>query len=305
MRRARAAGILSRRMARRTIIAFALLLSSGFAFGFEFGAQAQEEECRTARRAVETTIPISGARDIPLNILLRGRYPAGYLTEYGAEIELYDAEGAPVAGETMELSDRLLYFIPSEELLPFSEYRAVFSGVDADLEVSFLTSGAIDLRAPGPPVILSTESGSTEGRCGAAEELTRVGVLFEAADDDTSISSIEYLLYRTRGPALEAPELLARASQAVLPGETQTVGALLIDEKAEGRSCFVIVAEDALLRRSVSEPRCFGPKSGNHAFDGLCASTGSSGEAASLWLPILLAFALIHWRARLRARPGG
>lgn len=256
-----------------------------------------ESDCRTPRRAVQTTIPISGARDIPVDILLRGRYPAGYLAEYGAEIELYDEADQLVEGKTMELSEEMLYFIPAELLETDSTYRAIFSGVEGDLEVSFQTSSRKDLRAPTKPVIVETEAGISEPRCGLAGGETRVGFVFETSDDDSSISSLEYLLYRTRGPALEAPQLLARTSQAVLPGETQTIGALLSDEEAEGRSCFVIVVEDALNRRASSQPSCFGPKTSEHSFDGLCSATPSR-HAASHWLPILLALGFLYFRAR-------
>lgn len=282
--------------------------------------EAQAEECRAPRLGVESTIPISGARDIPTNVLIRGRYPTGYLDEYGGEIALYDAGGEPVEGEVVRASSRMLYFIPREALDPSSEYRAIFSGVDGDFEASFVTTDRIDESAPTAPIIVRTEAQRSETRCGSElgprpevdedeggleveSGLIRIGLVFETADDDTSISSLEYLLYRTRGPELEAPRLIARASQTVFAGETQTIGAILTEAEADGESCFVLIVEDALLRRTVSEPECFGPKAPHHAFDSLCAAVDLRGTA-SLFLPILGGLALV-WLRRRAAGPIG
>src|SRR5690606_25054044 len=99
----------------------------------------------------------------------------------------------------------------------------------------------------------------------------RLSFIFEASRDDAGVASLRYTLYRTRGPELEAPEVVARAAQEVLGGETQTIGAVLSERDAAGVSCFVLVVEDGLSQTASSEEVCFEPGVGV-IFDSLCST---------------------------------
>lgn len=277
------------------VIALCLLLASVSA------AASAQEECPAPPRAPLETTPISGSTGVAVNAFVRARYPAGHLARYAERIRLFairDDALEEVDGTLEVASDDTLFFIPSEELEPGLHYVAEVSGVDRSIEAQFRVGPARDVEPPTRPFILDVEAGVAAPTCALPKGGVRLSVLFRASNDDGGVASVQYALYRTRGVGVEAPTLVARAAQTVFPGETQSIGVVLTEREASGTSCFVLVAEDGLLRTSSSEEFCVAPSVGID-FDSLCAVSDVRDLARGL-APALFVVLAIAARARRR-----
>ena len=156
--------------------------------------------------------------------------------------------------------------------------------------------------------IREVRSTPTPVNCDAPEGGYRVDVSFEPALDDGSPGSIEYLLYLTRGPGVQAPELRDRARNFTEGGDgLVTMAFVLRPNEADGPVCVAVHAVDGVGRVDRSVPaRCFEPIQGNF-FQGLCsvgfAFRESNEGARTLLVQTLggVALMLLH-RRRLRNR---
>jgi hypothetical protein len=266
--------------------------------GTPSGAAYAQGDCPPLPRGPYETTPISGSTGVALNAVIRARYPAGHLDAYGESVELFDEGGVPVPGTLDVVGSDTLFFVPDAELLPSQTYTVVASGVDQMIEASFRTGTLPDLSPPSRPEIVEAEAGEASPTCAQPEGGVRLSFLFQTSTDDAGVASLQYGLYRSRGPELEAPTLIARVTQEVEAGATQSIGAVLGEREAAGVSCFVIVAEDGVLRTSVSDEFCFEPGVGV-IFDSLCSTSDLTFASRSLvptW--IVLVALLIRGRRR-------
>jgi len=251
--------------------------------------------------ALEVT-PASGANGVLLDAYVQVLYTPGYLAavDPSRTIEVTTEDGDPVAGEAQVVGDRL-FFVPDALLDPDTTYRGLAFGFDYDFEFEFATTrrdGAVD---SGPPTLGSRISDITSSRvsttCEAPSGGYRVDVSFPPADDDGSPGSIEYLLYLTRGPTLDAPELRARARNFA----TSDMGRIpmafvLTPEEAVSPVCVVVHAVDGAGNVDDDmEPRCFEPVQGNF-FEALC-SAAPGRESSPPFVAVAL-LGLVLWRRR-------
>jgi MYXO-CTERM domain-containing protein len=258
-----------------------------------------QSTCPLPARGPYETTPISGSSGVATNAIVRARYPAGHFDAFSETLVLRDEEGAAVPGTLDVVGSDTLFFVPDEHLASNRWYTAIASGIDVSLEASFRTGASLDLAPPSAPRLLEAEAGRASPTCAQPEGGIRLSFLFETSSDDAGVASLQYGLYRTRGPELAAPALIARVPQEVAPGETQSIGAVLTEIEAAGVSCFVLVAEDGLLRTTASEELCFEPGIGV-IFDSLCSTSDPESASRGL-LPTAVVLLFLLGRARRRS----
>lgn len=151
--------------------------------------------------------------------------------------------------------------IPRRPLEPLTRYVGVARGDERDLAIEFVTGAGPDR---GPPAFVGAKrvrATEISFACEAPNGGTRVEVAFDAATDDSSPGDIEYLVHRTRGPGVVAPQLRARVRN--FAASEITAAFVLTDGESEGASCVSVVAIDGVGNvAGTGEELCFTPTSG-------------------------------------------
>lgn len=276
------------------------------------GALAQDDcEDPVAPGPVEFTPAPGGPGGVMLNAPVKVRYTDGFFEGAGSGIDpetalfvyvcdepVLCADGLEVTGDVTLVGD-VLVFQPDGLWEPRTSYGVVATGIGAFAEFSFETGTEVDTQ---PPQLggMSVGSSRVGESCEAPDGGYRIDVQVQPATDDGPRIDIEYLVYLTRGPEVEAPELRARARQA-----TDVIPMAFILEASEAVSpiCVTVHAVDGVGNvDDDTEPTCFDPIQGNF-FEPLCSASAISSSHAGAWpVPVaLLALAFAARRRRGRA----
>ena len=255
---------------------------------------------------IEVT-PASGAggvtRDARVSLRYTQDFFAGFSGDPAALISVW-ATGTlePVAGRVAVAGD-VLFFLPDGLLAPSTSYAGRATGGIADFEFEFRTGTNLDVAAPVVGAIQSVSTQSLDPGCGVPDGGYRVDVAMERALEDGPDGSLEYLLYHTRGPGIDAPVLRTRR-RGVITSDLFTMAFVLPNSEAVTPICVVVQVVDGVGKRDDSmEPRCFDPVEGNF-FEPAC-SVSASGRARSGRAPVaLLALVGLAWFWRGRHRRG-
>ncbi len=278
----------------------------------------EEEDCSPSlvEGPVEIT-PAFGSSLVPLNAGVRVRYSEGYFEATGIPVEevfrllrcdegLADCltRGQPVPGRISLVLETVL-FEPTSLLTPATQYLAVAEGITDDFEAPFQTvalgadEGGIDADPPDLAPITSFEASEISPSCEAPNGGFRIDVTLPAAAGELAVSDVEYLLYLTRGPGVEEPELRARVRG--VPNEIVMAFVLQPDEVVSP-ICVEVQAVDIAGNLGAPTPvQCRDPIEGNF-FEPLC----SAGEARGVptWMVGVVAALLgLGRRRKRRARP--
>lgn len=282
---------------------------------------AQTLGCRTdlGPRGPNESFPASGASGVALDAPLRISYSQGYLADFDSttvaellEVFLCVDEACidrlEVTGELSIIDDEL-FFLPSASWNAFARYRGTALGTDRNLPFTFVAGSTVD---SGPPTFsgsLSVNAEPTQDPCykegdpGEPGQGYRVEVSFAPATDDGSPGDIEYQLFLTRGPDVDAPRRVARTRNF---GATQRVSlAFYIDEaSANDTYCVDLITLDGVGNITKSDaPECFNATLGR---DFVGCSIQKDPQNSSLVWYFLIAVALPLARAkhrRGRAKP--
>lgn len=264
------------------------------------------------RGPLEVT-PASGAGGVTIDARVKVRYGDGTLGPEldptslielrlcdPADIFNCDTTGELVPGRAQIVGDRWVFFVPSGDLVPSSQYAGIARGAEGDFEFTFRTGTGRDLSPPRLGNVDAPSTARVDRPCEGGRGY-RVDVRFDGATDDGPQGSIEYLLYLTRGATVEAPELRARV-RSLATAET-TMAFSLSDAEAVAPVCFVVHAVDGLDRVDADmEPVCFEPVQGTY-FAACSASPGGAGAGG--FGALVLGGALVAMgRRRLRGRRG-
>ncbi len=253
--------------------------------------------------------PASGAGGVALDAAVRVRYSPGFFAVWREPLtrllEIRDASDTPVRGTLTVLGDTLV-FRPDAPWVAGSAYRGTAFGIDIlQVRFSFRTGAVLDRE---PPRFTSTPSLSparVDMRPCATEGGYRIDVsVAPATDPDGAQGDVEYLLFQTRGPEIEAPRLRARARN--FAGPSIPLAFTLTPSEAVSPICVVVVAVDGVGRAVEGGKACVDPVQGNY-FAPLC-SAGTpgarprGGRGALLASASVLALALVARRLGRRAR---
>jgi MYXO-CTERM domain-containing protein len=269
------------------------------------------EECEPLLlRAPYESTPAVSAPGVTLGAPIRVKYPEGYFedpviaADPATSIVVFEGDdsGPEVPGTARAIGDSLV-FTPDAPYAPDTRYAGVAFGLDADFVFNFRTGSSFDMGPPqlGPlQEVVATRI--DEDSCDAASGSYRIDVSFGGATDDGPPGDIEYLLYLSRGPEVDAPEL-----RAVL--RNQSAGDQImafIAEASEVASpvCVSIVAVDGVGNLDdTAAPLCDDPIQGSF-FEPLCsASPGQSSSGPIAWLALVAV--VLFWRRRTpRSRAG-
>ncbi len=258
------------------------------------------------RAPLEIT-PAVGAPNVTLGAPIEVRYPPGYFDDpvIGADpttsiVVFEGSESGPmVTGRSRAVGD-ILVFTPDEPFAPGTIYVGTAFGLDADFPFNFRTGSSFDLMPPVAGSVLEmTATKIEEDSCDATAGSYRIDVSFEGATDDGPPGDIEYLLYLSRGPEVDAPQLRARLRNQSAGNQIMA----FIAEPSEIASpvCVSVVAVDGVGNVDDSAtPLCDDPIQGSF-FEPLCsASPGRTGDLPQpVWALALLALVL---RRRVRPR---
>lgn len=233
--------------------------------------------------------PADGASGVALNEPLRVRYSAGSLDSVaGAPEALLTVQnsdtGTPIAGAVSILGDTLA-FVPTGGWPEGTVVVGVARGVDADLDIQFITGSVVDEHAPEILGALEMDSSAVPESCTSPDGF-RVDITFPRATDlDGARGDIEYLLYITRGPDIDVPILVSRARN--FASDDITMAFVLDGETVSGPICTAVLAVDGAGHSSSSREVCGNPLDGAF-FQPLCDTT-APGRPASIgsWLVVL------------------
>ncbi len=253
--------------------------------------------------------PASGAGGVALDAAVRVRYTPGFFAVWREPLtrllEIRDASDTPVPGALAVLGDTLV-FRPEAPWAPGSAYRGTAFGIDIlQVRFSFRTGAVLDRE---PPRFTSTPTLSparVDALPCAAEGGYRIDVsVAPATDPDGAQGDVEYLLFQTRGPEIEAPRLRARARN--FAGPSIPLAFTLTPAEAVSPICVTVVAVDGVGRAVEGGTACVDPVQGNY-FAPLCnAGAPGAGHAGArvTWLASasLLGVALVVRRLGRRAR---
>ncbi|MDH5493882.1 MAG: hypothetical protein OEY14_18170, partial [Myxococcales bacterium] len=217
-------------------------------------------------------LPASGARGVTLDAFTRVLYTPGFFDLYtGDPAELFTLSellsGASVPGRVSVVADAL-FFVPDPPLRPGLDYRAEARdrggiGPAETLSFEFRTGSRFDVEPPSLGGI--TDVRSTPAPGGGY----RIDVEFEAATDDGSLGSLEYLLYQSRGLDLDAPRLRDRLRH--FSAGSVVMSFVLPEEEAMGPICVVVHAVDGVGKIDDDGAAvCLQPREGSF-FAPLCA----------------------------------
>lgn len=259
-------------------------------------ARAQDEEgCDDvpSRRPLVVT-PTPGGVGATLEAPVRVRYSPGYFDDPTVRIppeeSLYlwrceDGDSAcesgdPVSGGVEVIGDELV-FRPVAPFEPDTLYGGIARGVDGDIPFTFRTGRFFDMGPPEFGGILKVGSDWVEHECDAPEGGYRIDVKVDRAVDDGPGGDIEYFLYLTRGPEVEAPQL--RARQRNFSGEDGIPMAFVLEpSEAVSPICIAVHAVDGVGNVAESDPHCFDPIEGNF-FEPLCAVSAPGTASGARW----------------------
>ncbi len=270
--------------------------------------------------------PATGARSVPTNARLRVEYSAdiGPVAVPGALLELFlcppettlaaadvttctEPVSTREEGEAQTTRNELL-FEPARGFLAERVYTGLAFAPTGfgELRVAFETGPGPDMTAPILRARDVVPSGTpADFECGELRSGIRIDVRvrpalldpLDATDPDRRTepaTSIEYLLFQTRGPGLDAPTLRARG-RGISATTDVTLAFGLRSEDASTPICVTVQAVDGQGAASLPmDDVCFEPLTGNF-FEGLCAAGGAPVGA---W-PALVALVL---RRRRRVR---
>jgi hypothetical protein len=246
---------------------------------------------------------VSGVRrDAPVRV----RYSAGFFDDpsigltpdeafdlfFGEDLET----ATPVPG-TVELVGDELIFTPDQLLEVEGDYIAVALGELDDFEATFKVGSDVDRQPPELPPISGFSAAEIGPSCDAPDGGYRIDITIPAATDDGPKGDVEYLLYLTRGPTIEAPVLKQRARGVT---EDQVVMAFALPlEDVAGPICVAVRAVDGVGKIDEDERvRCEDPIQGNF-FEPLCSASIGRRSAVPLgWLLPLAAVVLVRLRRR-------
>ncbi|MEM1415987.1 MAG: hypothetical protein AAGH15_13860 [Myxococcota bacterium] len=311
-------------MASRLVLAFALLAAAAPSVR----AQSDPELCPPPGEPEPRTVtPATEARNVPTNALLRVAYSADLDVAVPAELfELFlcpagtrVGEASPsictdaiVGGgpEAVQIARDELLFAPVAPYLPQRVYAGTAFAPTGfgELRIAFETGVGPDLTAPVLPANAIDASGSSaDFECEDIQNGVRIDVRVTPARLDSldprdptgptePATSIEYLLFQTRGPGLAAPTLRARGRGITASTEVTLAFGLSADD-ASTPICVAVQAVDGQGAASdPSEDLCFEPITGNF-FEGLC-SAGAAPALPGLVPPLLAVLALARRRRR-------
>jgi hypothetical protein len=195
----------------------------------------------------------------------------------------------------------VLVFVPDTVFEPRTRYEGTAFGFDSDFDFRFTTGSVFDAAPPTFDALTSMSSSRIEeASCDAPDGGYRIDVSFPAASDDGPPGDIEYFLFLTRGPSVEAPLLKKRARNQT-PGEV--IMAFVLDpSEASSPICVSVLAVDGVGNVSGGDDViCDDPIEGSF-FEPLC-SVSSVGvrPSAPPWLALSAIVAI--GVARLGRRP--
>jgi hypothetical protein len=204
-------------------------------------------------------------------------------------------EGVPVPGAVEVHGDRLL-FVPEGALADATRYVGAAVGSETSLSFEFCTGRSVDTGAPrlaGLPRPSSTRVGP---QCGLPDGGYRLAVSFPPASDDGPPGSIEYLLYLSRGPGVEAPRVVARSYN--YPAREITLGVLLSGEAVREPICLTLAAVDGVGNATIDPvPQCFDALTRTTFAGEACRATPGRRSGGSLGLVVAVLAALLGRRA--------
>jgi len=251
--------------------------------------------------------PASGAGGVALDAAVRVRYTPGFFAVWRDPLtrllEIRDASDAAVPGSLSVLGDTLV-FRPDAPWAPGAAYRGTAFGIDIlQVRFSFRTGAVFDREPPrfdGTPTLSPAR---VDTRPCAPEGGYRIDVsVAPASDPDGAQGDVEYLLFQTRGPTIEAPLLRARARN--FAGPSIPLAFTLTPAEAAAPICVVIVAIDGVGHAVEGSPACVDPVQGNY-FAPLCsvglpgASTRGTIRGAVATMAVL---GLVYARRRRKER---
>lgn len=269
------------------------------------------EDCHTDPRGPLEVSPASGAPNASLDAPVLVRYGAGYFGPDGPgdpPSTLFQLVECGVCGSPCDLSSGMgvpglvqtqgdfLLFLPDGGLSPSTQYAGHATGVDAELEFTFCSSGAGRDTMPPTAAIMGEPSSVEVGSVTCLPDGGyRVQVYFPPATDDGPPGSIEYLLFQTRGDGIDAPVLVDRYRN--FQTDRITMSFLLSHEGARTPICLQVVTIDGNGHATVPEgDRCFDPV-GHVTFQG-CAAIPGGRASAMIGLVGIAALALARRRRR-------
>ncbi|MEO0326011.1 MAG: hypothetical protein AAF447_23880, partial [Myxococcota bacterium] len=214
---------------------------------------------------------------------------------------------------TAQTTRNELLFVPEFGFLPERVYAgAAFAPTGfGELRLAFETGPGPDLT---PPTLRAEDvepSGTpADFECGDLQSGIRIDVRVRPVVPDLldptdplrrtePATSVEYLLFQTRGPGLEAPTLRARGRGIGATTEV-TLAFGLSSEDAATPICVAVQAVDG--QGAASQPTddvCFEPLSGNF-FEGFCAAGAGPGGA---WPALFAGLLLCRRRGSGRSGP--
>lgn len=249
--------------------------------------------------------PADGASGVALNEPLRVRYSPGSLAAFeGSPATLLTITnsdtGDSISGATSVLGDTLA-FVPTTGWPANAVVVGIARGVDADLNVQFITGSSVDENAPEIGPGLTMESSEVAASCTTPDGF-RIDVTFPRASDvDGARGDIEYLLFLTRAPDLEVPVFVGRTRN--FASDEITMAFVLDREMVTGNLCAAVVAVDGAGHMSSSDEVCGNPLEGAF-FEPLCStSAAGASKFSATWAALaLLVAGFAYVRVRRRAR---
>lgn len=213
-----------------------------------------------------------------------------------------DPDVGPLVPGTVQVRGDTLVFLADEVYAPQTRYTGRAFGITADLAFRFETGDGFDVLPPDTPILDEPSAERVDASCDAPDGGYRVDVRVRpSVDPDGPQGDIEYLLYLSRGPELDEPELRARVRNFATTDRIP-MAFLLETEEAVSPVCVAVHVVDGVGNRNEqAPPRCFDPITGNF-FEPLCSASppGRDGGPAALALVGWLALGLVGARRRRR-----
>jgi uncharacterized protein (TIGR03382 family) len=259
-------------------------------------------------RAPYEITPAVSAPGVTLGAPIRVKYPEGYFDDpvIGADprtsIVVFegDESGPEVRGTARAVGDSLV-FTADAPYRSETRYAGVAFGLDADFSFNFRTGESFDLGPPQMGVLQEiTATRVEDDSCDAPVGSYRIDVSFGGATDDGPPGDIEYLLYLSRGPEVEAPELVQTL-------RNQSAGDQIMAFVAEASEvaspiCVSVVAVDGVGNvDDTARPLCDDPIQGSF-FEPLCSASPERSSNPPLVGLALVAWVLFRRRTRISTR---
>jgi hypothetical protein len=275
-----------------------LLAVAALGAAFAFAAPARAQDC--ARPDVVDTVPIDGARDVPVNAALVARY--AITAEYFKE----EVRFGPVGDEPLSLvgsyvrDEQLLTVVPPEPLAPGVEYeiewpglRGLFSASKGrSRKVRFTAGSAADAEPPRFDGLAGFDWDYEREKDDCTDRVEERFVFdFDVgfAEDDGGRDSLSLVVFQTRGPHV-APDAPKPIHVGRFPAPGQRVRLIDTVANATGSVCYAALARDSTgMPSSGGEERCATTVEppffyGCSAVPGRVTSAAALGFAAALLL---------------------